>query len=341
MKYAKFGVRFILKLVLSAAILALPVLAQNPPYLATSSNLVPAVVPVAAGVSAAVSNDTNNEEPLLTIHKRVDEVHLLFIATDKHGHFVKNLAQNDFSILDDNKPPQSILAFRRETDMPIQVGFMIDVSGSIRSRFNFEQQSAVGFLQRVLRPGFDQAFVIGFNGHSQLMQDFTDNIGALSQGIHRMHSGGGTALYDAIYKACKEKLLNRASDRPTRRALILLSDGEDNQSDFSREAAIEMAQRAEVIIYTISTDDSPSVQRGDRVLQQIAEATGGRAFNPASLKDITRSFAAIEDELRSQYVVSYKPAEFDADGRYRAIEVSTLKKELRVRARKGYYAPRQ
>jgi VWFA-related protein len=124
-----------------------------------------------------------------------------------------------------------------------------------------------------------------------------------------------------------------------RKAIIIVSDGEDNQSEVTKAQAIEMAQRAEVIIYAISTDDSGLVMRGDRVLQQLAEATGGRAFFPFKMKDITHSFAAIEDELRSQYIVSYKPADFDADGRYRTIEISSLKKDLQVRARKGYFAP--
>ncbi|HEV2714423.1 MAG TPA: VWA domain-containing protein, partial [Terriglobales bacterium] len=131
------------------------------------------------------------------------------------------------------------------------------------------------------------------------------------------------------------------SDRPVRHAIIILSDGEDNQSDVSRAQAIEMAQRAEVIIYAISTDDSGLILRGDKVLQQLADATGGRAFFPFKTKDIKNSFSAIEDELRSQYVVSYRPANFDADGRYRSIEITALKKDLQVRARKGYYAPRQ
>ena len=156
-----------------------------------------------------------------------------------------------------------------------------------------------------------------------------------------MRNGGGTALYDAIYRACKDKLLKDRPERPVRKAIIVVSDGEDNQSDVSRAQAIEMAQRAEVIIYAISTDDSGLVMRGDRVLEQLAEATGGRAFFPFKMKDITRSFVAIEDELRSQYIVSYKPADFDADGRYRSIEISSLKKDLQVRARKGYFAPQQ
>jgi len=278
---------------------------------------------------------------IITIHKRVDEVNVLFIATDKHGKFVRDLNQNDFTILDDHKPPQAIVNFRREVDLPLDLGLLIDVSGSVNSRFDFEQTAATTFLQRAIRAHFDKAFVIGFNSHSQLVQDFTDNVPMLSAGVHKLHSGGGTALYDAVYRACKEKFLKDRPDHPVRKAIIVVSDGEDNQSEYSRAQAIEMAQRAEVIIYAISTDDSGLVMRGDRVLEQIAEATGGRAFFPFKMKDITHSFAAIEDELRSQYVVSYRPADFDADGRYRSIEISALKKDLQVRARKGYFAPQQ
>jgi VWFA-related protein len=192
-----------------------------------------------------------------------------------------------------------------------------------------------------VRAGFDKAFVVGFNTQSQMTQDFTDNVQLLAAGVHKLHDSGGTALYDAVYRTCKEKFLKDRPDHPARKAIVLVSDGEDNQSEYSRAQAIEMAQRAEVIIYAISTDDSGLILRGDKVLEQLAEATGGRAFFPFKMKDITRSFAAIEDELRSQYIVSYKPADFDADGRYRSIEISALKKDLQVRARKGYFAPQQ
>jgi len=297
----------------------------------------------AAG-TAAVNPVGSADDPqggIITLHARVNEVNVLFIATDKHGKFVRDLNQTDFNILDDHKPPQAILNFRRETDLPLHLGLLVDVSGSVDGRFDFEQNAATSFLEHTLRAGFDKAFVVGFNSHSQMAQDYTDDVQLLSVGVHKLHDGGGTALYDAVYHACKEKFLKDRPDHPVRKAIVIVSDGEDNQSEMSRAQAIEMAQRSEVIIYAISTDDSGLVMRGDKVLQQLAEATGGRAFFPFKMKDITRSFAAIEDELRSQYVVSYKPANFDADGRYRSIEISTLKKDLQVRARKGYFAPQQ
>jgi Ca-activated chloride channel homolog len=299
------------------------------------------VTATATAIPAAASASDDPQESVLTIRKRVDEVNVLFIATDKHGKFVRNLTQNDFHFLDDHKPVQSIVNFKRETDLPLRLGLLIDVSGSVRTRFDFEQDAATSFMQHVLRAGFDKAFVMGFNNTHQVTQDFTDNVERLSQGVRGLHDGGGTALYDAIYDACRDKLLKESSERPMRKALILLSDGDDNQSEHSLGQAVEMAQRAEVIIYAISTDDSGLILRGDKNLERLAAATGGRSFFPFKMKDIKNSFAAIEDELRSQYVVSYHPADFDADGRYRSIEISALKKDLQVRARQGYYAPRQ
>ena len=328
----KYTIRIFCLLALGLAVAATAARAQTPAaaYVASSSAL---------PTSASPSDDP--QDSVLTIRKRVDEVNVLFIATDKHGKFVKNLTQNDFNFFDDHKPVQSIVNFRRETDLPLQMGLLLDVSGSVRSRFDFEQDAATSFMQHVIRPGFDKAFVMGFNAHQELAQDFTDNVARLSWGVRSLHDGGGTALYDAIYRACRDKLLKEQSDRPVRKALILLSDGDDNQSEVTQGQAIEMAQRAEVIIYAISTDDSGLILRGDKILEGLAEATGGRAFYPFKMKDITHSFAAIEDELRSQYAVSYHPADFNADGRYRSIEISALKKDLQVRARKGYYAPRQ
>jgi len=319
-------------LVLSIAAARQPAAAQTPPaaYVARTTNALP-----------APSSTDDPQDSMLTIRKRVDEVNVLFIATDKHGKFVRNLNQNDFNILDDHKPVQSIVNFRRETDLPLKMGLLVDVSGSVHTRFDFEQDAATSFMQHVTRAGFDKVFVMGFNAHQQLAQDFTDNVVQLAHAVHSLRDSGGTALYDAVYHACHDKLLKEQSDHPVRRAIVILSDGDDNQSEYTQAQAIEMAQRAEVIIYAISTDDSGLILRGDKNLEKLAEATGGRAFFPFKMKDIKNSFAAIEDELRSQYVVSYHPADFDADGRYRSIEISALKKDLQVRARKGYYAPRQ
>ena len=154
------------------------------------------LAPASALVSSTPSSPDSDqpEDTVLTIKKRVDEVNVLFIATDKRGKFVRNLDQKDFAILDDHKPPQSILNFRRETDLPLHLGLLIDVSGSVHSRFDFEQNAAISFLQHSVRAGFDKAFVVGFNKQSQMTQDFTDKVQLLSDGVHKLHDGGGLSL---------------------------------------------------------------------------------------------------------------------------------------------------
>ena len=273
---------------------------------------------------------------------RTNEVNVVFTVTDKHGHRVTDLKQNDFHVVDDNKPPQEVLSFHSETNLPLQVGLLIDASNSVRDRFRFEQESAIEFLNQTIRPRYDQAFVVGFDVTPEVTQDFTDNAEQLAHGVHELRPGGGTALFDALYFACRDKLLKTARGLTVRRAIILLSDGEDNQSHVTREEAIEMAQRAEAIVYTISTNVSGTKVAGDKVLERIADATGGRAFFPFQIRDVANAFAEIQDELRSQYAVSYRPADFKTDGHYRTIEiVANDRKNFRVRARRGYYAPAQ
>jgi Ca-activated chloride channel family protein len=280
------------------------------------------------------------DETTTTIRKTVNEVNVVFTVTDRHGHYVKDLKKDDFEVIDDNKPAVEIRSFNRQTDLPLQVGLLVDASNSVRDRFKFEQESAIEFLNQTIRPRYDKAFVVGFDVTPEVTQDFTDNTEALSIGVRALRPGGGTAMYDALYFACRDKLLKAEQTGPIRRAIILLSDGDDNQSHVTREEAIEMAQRAEVIVYTISTNISGSVQRGDKVLERIAEATGGRSFEPFQLHDVANAFAEIQDELRSQYALSYKPADFRTDGRYHTIEIlAQTHKNLHVRSRHGYYAP--
>ena len=270
----------------------------------------------------------------------INEVNVVFTVTDKHGKRVTDLKQNDFRIVDDSKPAVEIRSFRAEANLPLQVGLLIDASNSVRDRFKFEQESAIEFLNQTVRRSYDQAMVIGFDATPEVTQDFTDDTQKLGHGVRELRPGGGTALYDALYYACRDKLLKKQQSGPTRRAIILLSDGEDNLSHVTREEAIEMAQRAEVIVYTISTNVSGAKGAGDKVLERIADATGGRAFFPFQIRDVTNAFAEIQDELRSQYAVSYKPADFKADGHFRSIEiVATDRKTFRVRARRGYFAP--
>jgi VWFA-related protein len=273
-----------------------------------------------------------------TIRTVVNEVAVVFTVTDKHNHYVKDLTKSDFKVVDDNYPIETF-RFRRETDLPLQVGLLIDASNSIRDRFRFEQESAVEFLNQVIRPRFDKAFVLGFDVVPEVTQDFTDNTEALARGVRALKPGGGTAMFDALYYACRDKLLKSPQSSSVRRAIILVSDGDDNGSHVTREEAIEMALRANVIVYTISTNFPSGGNQGDKVLQRIADATGGRAFEPFQLQQVADAFAQIQNDLRSQYALSYTPPNFAHDGRYRTIAISALHKGMKVRSRNGYYAP--
>lgn len=294
--------------------------------------------PRSAEQNSTDSGAENGDLPKIRVG--TNEVNVVFTVTDKHGRRVTDLKQADFRIVDDSKPATEIRSFHAETNLPLQVGLLIDASSSVRDRFKFEQESAIEFLNQTVRKRYDLAFVVGFDATPEVTQNFTDDTEKLGRGVRELRPGGGTAMYDAIYYACRDKLLKQPQNGPTRRAIILLSDGEDNQSHVTREEAIEMAQRAEAIIYTISTNVSGTKGAGDRVLERMADATGGRPFFPFQIRDVTNAFAEIQDELRSQYAVSYKPADFKSDGHFRTIEiVANDRKNFRVRARRGYYAP--
>jgi VWFA-related protein len=301
-----------------------------------------ASTPAAAQTPPPPENSTKSEtdESVATIRVPVNEVRVVFTVTDRHGHYIKDLKKNDFKVIDDRLPAE-LRSFRSETDLPLQVGLLIDASNSVRDRFKFEQEAAIEFLNATLRRHSDEAFIVGFDVTPEVVQDFTDNTEKLSVGVRSLRPGGGTAMFDALYFACRDKLLKHEQTGPVRRAIILLSDGEDNQSHVTREEAIEMAQRAEAIVYTISTNISGMKGGGDKTLERIADATGGRAFFPFQMRDVSDAFLSIQEELRSQYAVAYKPANFVADGRYRTIEIQAPGKGLKVRTRKGYYAPKQ
>jgi len=284
----------------------------------------------------------NGQESLDTkepLRVRVNLVNVLFTVTDKKSHMVLDLTKEDFRVLEDNKP-QSIRFFSREADLPLRIGVLIDTSNSIRDRLHFEEEAAIDFLQETLRPGKDLAFLVGFDVEPQLLQDYTDEVDKHAEAARKLQAGGGTALYDAIFFACKQKLLFFPPPEPyLRRVIIVISDGLDNQSEHSREEAIAMAQRAEVTIFTISTNRSGLTERGDKVLKRMAEETGGRAFFPFEARDLAANFQEISRELRSQYSLAYVSTNDKMDGTFRTISVEPLEKNLRVRAKNGYFAP--
>ncbi|MGA2357156.1 MAG: VWA domain-containing protein [Terriglobales bacterium] len=309
---------------------------QTPPAAGTTT----ATTPPAAAQTPAAPDNSEPDEAVTTLRKTVNEVHVVFTVTDRHGRYIKDLKSNDFRVIDDQLPAE-LHSFNSETNLPLQVGLLIDASNSVRDRFKFEQEAAIEFLNSIIRPRYDKAFVVGFDATPEVTQDFTDSTENLSAGVRMLRAGGGTAMYDALYFACRDKLLKQEQTGPVRRAIILLSDGEDNLSHVTREESIEMALRADVIVYTISTNISGMKGKGDKVLERIAEATGGRAFFPFQMRDVSDSFLSIQEELRSQYALAYKPTNFIADGRYRTIEILAQDRNLKVRAKKGYYSPKQ
>jgi VWFA-related protein len=272
----------------------------------------------------------------------VNEVNLIFTVTDRHGHYIPNLRQSDFALLDDQKAPASVKSFHQQINLPLRVGMVIDASTSIRSRFQFEQQSATEFLLQILKARSDRAFVMGFDSTAMIQQDWTNNIDALETGVNRLRPGGGTALFDAVYTACRDKLLNVSrGQEPVRKAIVLISDGDDDQSRVYQEEAIKECQRAETIIYAISTNWTPSRGKGDDVLAKMASETGGQVFFPPSIEEMTNSFQSIEEELRSQYSLVYTPADFKDNGAFRPIYLFCNDRRYQARAKKGYFAPRQ
>lgn len=292
-----------------------------------------------AGQTAAQSKTAQDDNNAFTLKTSVNEVNLIFTVTDKHGKFINDLQPKDFALLDNQKPPTQVYSFSQQTNLPLRVGLLIDASTSIRLQFKFEQQAATEFLLQVLRPQTDRAFIMGFNSKAYITQDYTNNPDALEAGINKLQPAGGTALYDAIFTACRDKLLSAAPAQATvRKALVVVSDGDDNQSRAYLDDAIKECQRAQAEVYTISTNSGPSRDRGDDTLAKISAATGGTAFFPHRIEDISVEFNSIQLELRSQYALAYKPADFKPDGSFRTIYFQALDRSYTVRAPKGYFA---
>jgi Ca-activated chloride channel homolog len=301
--------------------------------------------PAATPTAQAPAAQTGEQQPdanAPTIRLGVNEVNLIFTVTDRHGRYNPNLQQSDFALLDDQKAPAKVNAFHQQINLPMRVGIVIDASTSIRTRFQFEQQSATEFLLQILKARSDQAFVMGFDVTPTVMQDWTNDVDKLETGVNRLRPGGGTALFDAVYTACRDKMLDVSrGQEPVRKAIVLLSDGDDNQSRVHPDEVIKECERAETIIYAISTNWTPSRGKGDKVLTDMAESTGGQVFFPPSVEEMSASFKQIEEELRSQYALTYTPADFKYDGAFRSIYLYCNNRSYIVRAKKGYFAPKQ
>ena len=269
----------------------------------------------------------------------VNRVNMLFTVSDKKGRFITDLGKEDFQIFEEKKS-QSIVEFVAESDLPLRLGVLIDTSNSIRERFKFQQEAAIEFVNSVMRPQ-DRAIVVSFDTGPELVSDLTGDTGKLAKAIRDLRPGGGTALYDAIFYACRDKLMLDQPRHKFRRALIVISDGDDNQSRYTRDQALEMAQKADVVVYSISTNITGLQSDGDKVLRYLAQETGGLVFFPFKVQDLAQSFENIANELRHQYNVLYRPEPAKKDGLFHPVDIKVKnRKDLVVRARKGYYAPR-
>src|SRR5256712_4900086 len=291
-----------------------------------------------------------------SIRQNVNLVDVLFTVLNRQNKIGADLSSEIFRVFDDDAP-QQIRFFNRQTDRLLRVGFLLDTINSIRDRLKFEQEAAIDFLYNVRGREKDQAFLVPVDDEPELVQGFTGDLDVLREVILKQRDGGGTALYDAVYQACQQLLKLPPSvgdpDKDLRRVLVVISDGDDNLSRHSRGQALEIAQRAGIVIYSISTSTNwilPDQEargdlsnrkymkdEGDKVLQQFSDESGGRAFFPYRVDDLAQSFASIGTELRSQYSLAYVPVR-PADGKFHRIRIEVNAKGLQVRARRGYFA---
>jgi Ca-activated chloride channel homolog len=281
------------------------------------------------------------QEPGIT--ERTINVQLPVAVVEKSGRFVTDLKQADFEVVEDNVK-QELESFYVKSDLPLDIALLMDTSNSVKPKLKFERDAAVSFLYTALRARKDRALFLTFDSELELHQDFTDRLDLLTKAIDRVKARGETRMYDAVYRVCEEKMF---SVQGRRRAIVLITDGDDTVSDKTLKDAIDIAQRSETTIFVISTKAGGffGVQRGqvdseeDKSLKQLAEDTGGRAFFTGTIVDLEKSFSSIANELRSQYLLAYSPTNEKYDGKFRKIEVRLPgHKDLKVRARKGYAA---
>ena len=277
--------------------------------------------------------DLRSDDP---IRIEVETVNVLVSANDADtGKFIMDLTKDDFRVVEDGVL-QQIKFFNRQTNLPLNLAMCVDTSASVKLKLDFEKEVASDFLYSVMRPT-DRALLVEFDTGVTLLQDFTSNPNDLAAQIRLLRAGGGTSLYDAIYLVSAQKLQRQKG----RKAILILSDGADLTSTRTFKEAMRMAQKAEVIIYAISTTrfGADIDHEGDNALRQLTENTGGRAFFPYSSQHLVSAFETIDRELRSQYNLAYVPINKARDGKFRSIEVRVRRRNVKLRHRKGYFAP--
>ncbi|HEU0186164.1 MAG TPA: VWA domain-containing protein [Blastocatellia bacterium] len=282
--------------------------------------------------------DGPSQERITTIN-----VNLPVTVSDKNNAFVINLEESDFQIIED-KVPQTIINFKPLSNLPIDVAMLMDTSNSVKPKLKFERDAAYSFLETVLKYRQDRALFATFDSQVELHQDLTNRLDLLTKAIDKIKAQGGTKMYDAIYSVCEQKMMSTASTG-RRRVMVVLTDGEDTESERTLQDAIDIAQSSETTIYVISTKAGGffGVQAGtvdrreDKDLKRLAEETGGRAFFTAEVIELEKSLTQITRELRNQYMIAYEPTNNNYDGKERKIEVKLPKhKGLKVRTKTGY-----
>jgi Ca-activated chloride channel homolog len=337
-----------------------------------------AAPPPAQGASAPASGqEAVPQEGETKVRVRVEIVDVPVTVLDKLGRPVLDLTKDDFRVLEDNVP-QTIKYFSREMRQPLRIGLILDTSNSARPALQFEKDAASEFVFNMLRgrSSKNQIFLQTFDATSSILQEFTSDPEQLNERIRMLKAGGGKALYDAIYHACREKMLPQAKSLNARRVLVVISDGRDVQSEHTLDEAISMARRAETVIYTLGITAYGFHNTGNPVLDELAKSTGGAAYYPLEktpgtdmatghlsqgqigdtsqnkglgastgifsatrLMQIADSLESIGRELSEQYSIQYTPLNDRADGTYRAIRVEVNRKNYTVRAKAGYFAP--
>jgi len=283
----------------------------------------------------------------MTLKVGVDLVNVLFTVTDRKGHLVPRLSREDFLVEEDGRK-QDIQFFSHENELPLTLGLLVDISPSVRPTFDQECVAASGFFEEVLRPK-DLAMIISFEKQVTLVQDFTEDTRLLQRAIDSLEIGpsidGGTSLYDAIYLAAKEKLKDEAG----RKAIILISDGDDTTSKLKPEAAMFATHAADVVIYSIAIGGGwhsfgfgrramSTSFGGHGIMKRLSEETGGSYFDIDDRRDFHVAFARINEELRNQYSLGYVSSNPIKDGKFRRIKIIPRDPTYRIQARKGYYA---
>jgi Ca-activated chloride channel homolog len=295
-------------------------------------------VAIFLAATAGFTADAQDEGSQATIKTEVALVNVIFSAVDGRNRPIPDLKAIDFTVFEDGNPQkvQYFADLTRESDIPLTIALLIDTSGSVKTKLDDEETTAAQFFKDVVRKQRDLALIIQFDSEVNLVQDFTDDPNSLIRALSTLRAGNTTSLYDAIYLAVNEKLKGEVG----RKVIVVITDGDDTSSNLSLQDAIEAAQRNDVIIYGIGVRGELGAKFG--VLKRFAEETGGSFFSPhPRISEIQASFKAISQELQGQYSLAYDPANKKRDGAFRSIDLRCKLSGVRIRARKGYYAPKK